>query len=74
MPDDAFENLGYIAYRVDARTVIGTWGVNYPLGARDSIDFSWRRVEAKARKSLAVDIGPIRYYDNQYSLVYLMRF
>jgi hypothetical protein len=75
VPDDAFEDLGYIAYRFDSRTLIGTVGVNYPLGARDSVDFSWRRIEGKARKSLNVDLGgPLKYIDNQYSLMYLMRF
>jgi hypothetical protein len=74
VPDDAFEDLGYIAYRFDSTTLLGTVGVNYPLGARDSVDFSWRRIEGKARKQLAVDIGPLRYIDNQYLLMYLMRF
>jgi outer membrane autotransporter protein len=74
VPDDAFEPLGYIAYRVDARTLLGTLGVNYPMGPRDSVDFSWRRVEAKARRSLEPSAGDLRYVDNLYSLVYLMRF
>jgi uncharacterized protein YhjY with autotransporter beta-barrel domain len=74
VPDDAFEDLGYIAYRIEGTTLIGTMGLNYPLGARDSLDMSWRRVEGKARKSLGFESGPLKYIDNQYSLMYLMRF
>jgi outer membrane autotransporter protein len=73
-PDDAFEPLGYIAYRVDARTVLGTLGLNYPLGPRDSVDFSWRRSQATTRRSLGPEAADLRYVDNLYSLVYLMRF
>jgi len=75
VPDDAFEGLDYFAYRFDARTVLGTIGINHPLGARDSIDLSWRRVQSTPRKRPAWDSpGALRYIDNQYSLVYLMRF
>lgn len=74
VPDDAFESAGYIAYRVDTRTYLGTLGLNVPLGARDSIDLSWRRSEGRARRSLGFDGGMLRYVDNLYSLVYLIRF
>ena len=74
VPDDAFEDLGYIAYRIDGTTLIGTVGVNYPLGARDSVDLSWRRVEGRSKKTLSFESAPLRYIDNQYSLMYLMRF
>ena len=75
VPDDVYEDQGFVAYRFDARTILGTVGVNYPLGARDSIDLSWRRVQSSPRKRPAFDFsGPLRYIDNQYSLVYLMRF
>lgn len=73
VPDDALDGL--VAYRFDADTVIGTLGWNYPLGARDSIDFSVRRIEAKPRERPAFDFsGSLKYIDNQYSIVYLMRF
>lgn len=74
VPDDAM-GPGFFSYRFDARTVLGTVGVNYPLGSRDSIDLSWRRVEATPRRRPSFDFaGPLKYIDNQYSLVYLMRF
>ncbi|MEO5692130.1 MAG: putative Ig domain-containing protein [Usitatibacter sp.] len=73
--DDAFDGLDLVSYRFDARTVMGTLGYNHPLGARDSIDFSWRRIEATPTRHPGFDFnGPLRYIDNQYSIVYLMRF
>ncbi len=74
VPDDAFASRNYVAYRIDGRTYISTLGLNVPLGARDSIDFSWRRSEGRASRDLGFDLGPLRYVDNLYSLVYLMRF
>ena len=74
VPDDAFESQGFIAYRIEGTTLIGTLGLNYPLGARDSVDFSWRRVEGKSKKTLTFESAPLRYIDNQYLLMYLMRF
>lgn len=74
VPDDAM-GPDFLSYRFDARTLLGTVGLNYPLGARDSIDLSWRRVESTPRRRPGFDLsGPLRYIDNQYSLVYLMRF
>jgi hypothetical protein len=54
--------------------VLGTLGLNYPLGPRDSVDFSWRRSQATTRRSLGPEAADLRYVDNLYSLVYLMRF
>lgn len=73
--DDAFDGSDLVAYRFDARSWLGTVGYNYPLGARDSIDLSFRRIQATPRGRPAFDFsGPLRYIDNQYSIVYLMRF
>ncbi len=73
-PDDAF-GAGFFAYRFDARTLMGTIGFNHPLGPRDSLDLSWRRVEVTPQKRPSFEFeGPWRYIDNQYSIVYLMRF
>jgi len=74
VPDDAFESHDFFAYRFDARTVLGTVGWNYPLGPRDSLDLSWRRVQSTPTQRPAFDGGALRYIDNQYSLIYLMRF
>ena len=73
-PDEAF-GPGFFAYRFDAKTWIGTLGYNRPLGPRDGIDFSYRRVQSYPldRPGFYVP-GAFRYIDNQYSIVYLMRF
>jgi outer membrane autotransporter protein len=73
--DDAFPGERLFAYRFDARTWVGLLGYNLPLGPRDSIDFSWRRVVSTPTARPAFDSpGPFRYVDNQYSVVYLLRF
>ena len=74
VPDDAFPGLDFFAYRFDARTGIGTVGWNYPLGPRDSLDLSFRRVQSSPTGRTVWDSGTLRYIDNQYSIVYLMRF
>ena len=72
--DDAF-NGDLFAYRLEARTALGTVGYNRPLGPRDSIDFSYRRVQTDPTHKPSFDSnGPLRYIDNQYSIVYLLRF
>jgi hypothetical protein len=73
--DDAFEGQDLFAYKFDAKTFISTLGYNLPLGARDSIDLSWRRVESTPTKRPNFDFsGQLKYIDNQYSIVYLIRF
>ena len=79
-PDDAFGGTGLTAYRLEARTVIWSLGFNHPLGARDSIDFSWRRAESTP-EAPAGGVGTYggggglpRYKVNQFSIVYLVRF
>ena len=73
--DDAFPGDRLFAYRFDAKTWVGTLGYNLPLGPRDSIDVSWRRVQSTPTARPAFDSpGSLRYVDNQYSIVYLLRF
>ena len=73
--DDAFPSGELFAYRFESKTLLGTLGYNRPLGPRDSIDFSWRRVHSTplTKPDFALS-GPFRYEANQYSIVYLMRF
>jgi uncharacterized protein YhjY with autotransporter beta-barrel domain len=70
--DDAFDSGEIFAYRFEARTLIGTLGYNRPLGPRDSIDFSYRRVQTTPLTR--PESGPSSYNVNQYSILYLMRF
>ena len=77
--DDAFPDNDLFAYRIEAKTVVWTLGYNLPLGARDALDFSWRRAEATSLQPPVSGTGlgasgTPRYTVNQYSLVYLMRF
>lgn len=76
--DDAYGNRQLFAYRYEAKTVLWTLGYNRPLGARDSLDFSWRRAQ-----STPTSLGTAGTYSggtsssytaNQYSITYLMRF
>ena len=73
--DDAFPGKQLYAYRLDARTWIGTVGYNLPLGPRESVDFSWRRVQSTPTNRPDFDVqGSLRYVDNQYSVVFLKLF
>ena len=71
--DDAFDSGEYFAYRAEARMLIGTMGYNRPLGPRDSIDFSVRRVQTTPLER-PENSGTSSYIVNQYSILYLMRF
>jgi hypothetical protein len=73
--DDAFPGKGLFAYRFEANTWVGMLGYNFPLGPRDSIDFSWRRIQSTPTAQPPFESpGSLRYIDNQYSVVYLLRF
>jgi len=75
--DDAYGDRSLVAYRYEAKTVLWTLGYNRPLGPRDSIDFSWRQAQSRPTSSGATGLyatGSSRYYANQYSIAYLMRF
>lgn len=75
VPDDAFRGQELFAYKLEARTVLGTLGWNYPLGPRAAIDFSWRSIRSTPTGRPGFDwSGPLRYADNQYSIIYLTRF
>lgn len=74
VPDDAF-GQALIAYRFRARTVLSTLGWNHALGPRDSVDVSWRRIDARPLGHPGIDFpGELRYIANQYAIVYLRRF
>lgn len=70
--DDAF-NDQLFAYRLEAKTYLATIGYNLPFGPRDALDFSFRHVQSTSTESSIV-YGKSRYYTDQVSLTYLMRF
>lgn len=73
--DTAYRTAGLVAYRYDARTTLWTLGFNRPLGPRDGIDLSVRRIASTPTAPATVLYGsPPSYATTQYSLAYLMRF
>jgi len=72
--DDVFTSSGFYDYRMKGRTILWTLGYNLSFGAKDSLDFSLRRVTATPDKSPSFAAPPLRYIDNQYSISYLMAF
>jgi uncharacterized protein YhjY with autotransporter beta-barrel domain len=72
--DDAFPGGQLFAYRMKGTTVITTIGYNIGLGARDSLDISWRLVQATPNQRPAWATTPSSYITNQISASYLMRF
>lgn len=70
--DDAF-NDQLFAYRFAATTAVATLGYNLPFGPRDALDLSYRRVQSTSVESSIV-YGKSRYFTDQLSLSYLLRF
>jgi hypothetical protein len=72
-PDDVFRDRGFTDYRFEAKTALATLGYNLPLSNKDSLDFSWRRVQSTSVDSPSFT-GRQRYTGDQFSLNYLVRF
>ena len=75
--DDAYGRTLF-AHRYTARTWVGTLGYNFPLGARDSLDLSYRHAYAKPLDQLGgtgyTGGGEVTYTAHQFLLSYLTRF
>ncbi len=74
--DDVFRDWTLYSYRLDGRTVLSTLGYNHALGARSSLDLSWRRAQSGSQYIVLPSWNTVSvdYTSNQYSFVYLMRF
>jgi hypothetical protein len=72
--DDAYTGGQFFSYRFGATTLLTTIGYNVGLGARDSIDIAWRRVESTPSVRPTWATSPNSYISNQISASYLMRF
>jgi len=72
--DDAYAGGKFFSYRFGGSTVLATLGYNIGLGAKDSMDFSWRYVESTPTVRPAWATSPRSYTANQLSASYLMRF
>ena len=72
--DDAYPDGSMFSYRLQGTTYITTLGYNIGLGARDSLDFSWRYVQSTPSQRPSWVTSPASYITNQISASYLMRF
>lgn len=71
--DDVFTRPQWYSYRFDGRTVLLTLGYSFPLGQKDALDLSLRRVGATPSRTPFGSARP-RYSVNQLTLVYLTSF
>ena len=72
--DDAYAGGQFFSYRFGGSTVLATVGYNIGLGAKDSMDFSWRYVQSTPTLRPSWATSPLSYTTNQLSASYLMRF
>ena len=72
--DDAYPGRNFSVYRFEAKTFLSTLGYNWVIGARDSLDLAWRRIETTPDSRPSFATSPRSYIANQYSIIYLMRF
>jgi hypothetical protein len=72
--DDAYPGGQFFSYRFDGRTVLSTVGYNVGLGARHSLDLSWRRAQSTPSFKPPFPTSASSYIADQYSIVYLVRF
>ena len=73
--DDAFPGAQVYSFQFDATTVLTTLGYNMKIGARGSLDFSWRRARSSVEYvTPSWGKATLSYVTNQYSLAYLVRF
>ena len=72
--DDAYAGGQMVSYRLDGTTWLTTVGYNMGLGPRDSMDFSWRHVQATPSLRPSFVTSPKSYIANQWAASYLMRF
>lgn len=69
--DDAFTGIVRQAYRLKARTALATIGYNLAFGEGQALDVSWRWVQSTPTSAQG---NSIRYFDNQFTVAYLIRF
>jgi hypothetical protein len=72
--DDVFTDTERLAYRLNADTVLATLGYNLAFGERHALDLSWRWVQTAIDQPGSAGADTIRYYVNQLSVAYLVRF
>ena len=71
--DDVFTAPWFYDYRMKGKTGLMTLGYNLSLGTKDSLDFSWRHVKS-APDNVPAFVKSMQYFDNLFSVSYLMAF
>jgi outer membrane autotransporter protein len=79
VPDDVFVVPQLVDYKTRGTTALATVGFNFPVGPRESIDFSWRYARSKPSDAASLPAGLYdgttpTYTSNQFLLLYLMSF
>jgi hypothetical protein len=69
--DDAYTDIVRQAYRLKAGTALATIGYNLAFGEGQALDVSWRWAQST---STSTPGNTIRYFDNQFTVAYLIRF
>lgn len=73
--DDAFTDTTRDAYRIKTNALLFTLGYNRAFSAGQSLDLSWRRVQATAQDPVSpATASDLSYLVDQVSLAYLVRF
>jgi hypothetical protein len=69
--DDAYTGIVRWAYRLKAGTALATIGYNVAFGEGQALDVSWRWVQSTPTSAPG---NTVRYFDNQFTVAYLIRF
>jgi hypothetical protein len=73
--DDVFTSPQMIDYRFEAKSWLTTLGYNLPINATSALDLSWRWVQTTStEKASFPGGGALKYFDNQFNVVLLVRF
>ncbi|MET0681991.1 MAG: hypothetical protein ABWZ29_01470 [Casimicrobiaceae bacterium] len=73
--DDVFTSPQMIDYRFEAKSWLTTLDYNLPINASSALDFSWRRVQTTStEKASFPGGGSLKYVDNQFNVLLLVRF
>jgi len=73
--DDVFTSPQMIDYRFEAKSWLTTLDYNLPINATSALDLSWRWVQTTStEKASFPGGGALKYFDNQFNVVLLVRF
>jgi len=75
-PDDVFSGWSTYSFKLDGTTTSLTAGYNWAIAPRQSVDFSWRRINSSVDyyTTTTWNKSSVSYTTNQYSVAFLARF